>query len=617
MSSINTNVSVPHLDYDQMLDQIKSLKSTDILCIKDGKLSAWQPGQGGAKAPNTKEVLDAVFKSVTAKIDGSGGDYEKYRSHLIGSFDKAQRAVTSKENKFLVEDLNDFLSGFKDLNTKPAANAKKTAPVKTETKTEEKAKTEETKGVGSIPKPGETLTMTRAELEKNLDSWIKAGYRVTVEIAGKGSYKLAGKASENEKPHMYDAFFSSSDGTVINERRSFELPDSSYAVSQSAAKSEAKPEIKVRQRPVEMQTAKSNTCFLWCFSNSRGVAKNKQVYAQNEEFFKQAIPGKVRVFGPNGPEDFDVKTLEDEVGNLGEKGKAFLAKLKGLKPGFEKNLVLYCYAKNANGYRDEFDARGGFPVGESNCVAPLLGLEPKENHRIKFGTIDDGKTFKHVATGGNVQPNDVLAKIFDCMEKDELVTLNLDGAHFVSVKSVDVKQNTITYLDSLDGKEKTETLEQLAAAYSTHGKERVLTFSTFEPRRGDKIVDNLNDVLEFVQELADPKAKQPKSRLMKELLGKCNGDLKNCKDQISCMRIKAFSSYVRFIQKDKAKIISAFRTNEDLKFTVQTPLTGNKDDSDVQFLSSIVSYLSAFEQVNQHLQLPPVPGQQSQQAGGT
>lgn len=648
MGGVNTNVGVQHLDYDQMLSQLQSLKGKDVLCLKDGKLSAWQPGQGDAKTPNTKEVMDAVFKSVTAKIDGTGGDYEKYRSHLIGAFDKAQKAASSKKNTFLVEDLKDFLSGFKDLNTAPKVKTATKPEVKTKektaTKTEEKAevKAEEVKDIGSVPKLGETVKMTRAELEKNLDSWIKAGYRVTVKVPEQGTYQLEGKSTKDDNPHTYDALFSSADGKVINERRSFELPDSSYSVSQAVAKpevkepeievkvelpevktddkskqkpvpqSEIKPEIKVeistekkiKKEPKEepkieqevkikseqkvknkmritKQTTESNSCFIWSVANS---VKSMAVGMDNVR----------RAVGELDPKDNDKFVVFDDKGNLQKQsikalrqsvskmpnGKEFLTHLDKLQEGLERNLALYSYVENKE-YQAEFDLAHKFPVGDSNFAAKTFGLQLLSEEPLSFKCSSSESNPKQ--SGEKIEAS--LKSLDQHLKRGNVVTLNMDGAHFVTVCGIDTKRQLVTYADSMDGTMRTEDLGTIARQYSTHGADRTLSFSVYGVQTA-VVQKNVDDVIALFDDIVSDRLakKNPTSILGKALLQKGltmqeNGYLK--------LHEKALYFPKENENQAKAKAVKTINDDDFMKNSYMKPMVGNNDQSVIALLSSI------------------------------
>lgn len=621
MSSVSAtkSVSVPELDYDQTLQQLSTLKDDDVLCIEDGRLCAWKKDSGSG-GPNTNAVMFAVKDMLTKKMGNGGFGDSDIKKGLKVINGLKNSASDNKNNYWYAGDVKKLLLGFKDINSKPGAKTQAPANTKTPAKTQEPAKTEvktetkteEAKGVGSVPKPGETLTMTRAELEKNLDSWIKAGFRVTVEVENKGSYQLQGRSETDKKPHMYDALYTSADGKVSNEKCLFELPDSSYAVSQPTAKTENKSltiklsEEKTESKPLDSvsdkksfatQTRGSNTCFIWSVANSvkhfaNGLDKERLTVGETDKDGDSFV-----VYNKDGKrEKQSIKALETRI-KQNEKGAKFLKRLQdpvwGLKAGFERNLALYSYAENKK-YQEAYDALGSFPVGECDFTAKAFGLQPMSQEMISFKKKD--QAFEVQQKSEDVKS--MLESVNQHLKNGNVVTLNMDGVHFVTVTDIDLEKQSVTYVDSLYGNQKTGSLSQLAGQYNSGkhavGLERTLAFSVYGmPTAAAQ--KNVDDVVALFKDISSGTLanNKPTSMLGKALVAKgfTAEDLKKSDLPTSALTFLSGNDKPGEIEQKVQQAVNGINGDDDKKSACAKPIVGGEDQKLVALLSSINDFV--------------------------
>lgn len=612
MSSVSAtkSVSVPELDYDQTLQQLSTLNDDDVLCIEDGRLCAWKKDSGSG-GPNTNAVMLAVKDMLTKKMgDGVFGSSDISKGLKIIN-DLKNSASNNKNNYWYAGDMKKLLSGFKDINSKPGAKTQAPANTKTPAKTQEPAKTEvktetkteETKGAGSVPKPGETLTMTRAELEKNLDSWIKAGFRVTVEVENKGSYQLQGRSETDKKPHMYDALYTSADGTVSNEKCLFELPDSSYAVSQPTAKTEvaktevtktevkktesAKPNdttnktIKVTikdsksvNKPqydfVKAQTPNSNTCFLWSLRNAILSAKEaqelKKIMAWNDS---QENSDKICVYEKGVLKNYKVADWETVVKDHRKRGKEFLERCNTLKlQPFEKKFLLYLYATDKDYEKrcdEALDRRDVLPAYESSRLAPMFGLQANADAQFTKDKQPSPETLKPIK---------------EALDKGGFVTMNVDNKHYVSVLNVNSEAGTVECLDSLHKPgQKIEFDIKHILTYNTS-----VSFVAYGPQV-DKVKTAKADFVAYLQDQALFSSTSKLNKQLEERFGK-GSDMQNAlyqKNFIFDVAVKLFA----MSQQEQQKLFEKAEVKECL----------NNLESNLQKALDVKEYLSAIAEV--------------------
>ena len=162
------------------------------------------PGQDSIQADmgiDAASLKKAICKTLQLKEDEKSVD-EKFSKCLKD----LKLDPKGKDLKVTGEQLAKILSEFKDLNASKAALEKP----------EVEDPKEETPVGLQLPKPGETLKLTREQLNNRLDGWLKAGYTVNVRVKGIGTYRIQERLGKLDD-FMFKAYFKGINGTTESE----------------------------------------------------------------------------------------------------------------------------------------------------------------------------------------------------------------------------------------------------------------------------------------------------------------------------------------------------------------------------------------------------------------